>query len=245
MSADIFTKTKEDKMKKLFTATLRCNAQALATKQLLHHFTWNSRLFIYWIVSLWAFLFTGCTKDAVNDTGSQAQLASTEEMSANAANEINANAHLRTWYKGLDEKTLCELEQARAASAKYRDFNKAIADGYADINVVVQNMGYHFMRSKQVDATFEISKPELLVYNKLKDGSFQLVAVEYAVPITEPRPKGFAGSADVWQHNTDFNLWLLHAWVWKYNPDGVFNPTNPTVNVIGSEVRASCAPERK
>jgi hypothetical protein len=96
-------------------------------------------------------------------------------MSANAVNEINANAHLRTWYKGLGEKTLCELEQARAASAKYRDFNKAIADGYADINVVVQNMGYHFMRSKQVDATFEISKPELLVYNKLKDGSFQLV----------------------------------------------------------------------
>jgi hypothetical protein len=24
-------------------------------------------------------------------------------------------------------------------------------------------------------------------------------------------------------------FWTLHAWVWKDNPDGVFNPTNSQV----------------
>jgi hypothetical protein len=49
--------------------------------------------------------------------------------------------------------------------------------------------------------------------------------------LTATAPEGFTGSSDEWDHNTDFGLWLLHAWVWKNNPDGVFNPTNPRVQV--------------
>ena len=135
---------------------------------------------------------------------------------------------------GFSWRTFLELLQARIATAKYRDFDKAIADGYADINVVVPNMGYHFMKSAIVDATFEIRKPGVLVYNKRLDGSFKLVAVEYAVPINltpEVAPEGFTGSADVWERNTGFGLWLLHAWVWHFNPDGVFHVTNPLVHL--------------
>ncbi len=90
------------------------------------------------------------------------------------------------------------------------------------------------MKSKLVDATFEIRKPEILVYNKNANGCFELVAVEYAVPIElspNAAPKGFTGVKDVWEHNTDFGLWLVHAWVWSFNPDGVFNPTNSLVHV--------------
>jgi len=86
------------------------------------------------------------------------------------------------------------------------------------------------------------------VYNKNEDGSFQLVAAEYAVPIDispNKPPEGFTGTGDVWDRNTGFGLWLLHAWVWKNNPDGVFNPTNPLVHLIGSEAGISCAPKRK
>ena len=124
--------------------------------------------------------------------------------------------------------------QARVATAKYRDFDKAIKDDYVDINTVVPNMGYHFMKSKFVNATFDASKPEILVYNKKLNGSFQLVAVEYAVPISvtpDVAPEGFTGSADVWERNTDFGLWLQHAWIWRFNPAGVFHDTNPLVHV--------------
>jgi len=135
----------------------------------------------------------------------------------------------------LTDETLKELQQARDATAQYLDINNAIADGYVDINVVMPNMGYHFQKPKLVDSVFNIRKPELLVYNKKKDGSFQLVAVEYAVPLDQSvnAPKGFTGRQDVWDHNTVFGLWTLHAWIWKDNPDGIFNPTNPDVHVRG------------
>src|SRR5207249_8523436 len=123
--------------------------------------------------------------------------------------EMNADVELSNSCSGLSRKTLWELQQAHNATAKYRDINNAIADGYADINVVMQNMGYHYMKSAFTDSVFEIRKPEILVYNKNKDGSFHLVALEYAVPIDKSPnapPKGFTGTHDVWDHNTTFGL---------------------------------------
>jgi hypothetical protein len=72
------------------------------------------------------------------------------------------------------------------------------------------------------------------VYNKLPNGKFQLVAVEYGVPIDPQHPDvppaGFTGAADEWDFNTlNLGLWTLHAWVWKTNPNGVFAMTNPNV----------------
>ena len=137
--------------------------------------------------------------------------------------------------QGLNFKTIVELLQARAASARYQNIENAFRDEYADINVVMQNMGYHYMKSKIVDGKFDPSHPEILVYNKRRNGKFELVAVEYAIPLDKlvNAPNGFSGNADVWDHNTGFGLWLLHAWVWQFNPDGVFHPTNPLVHVAG------------
>jgi hypothetical protein len=146
---------------------------------------------------------------------------------------MHADGNVLNNYTGLSAQTQWELQQARASTAKYRNINKAIEDGYADISVVVPNMGHHYLKSTFVDATFDYRKPEILVYNKEEDGSFELVAVEYAVPISlspSTAPTGFTGSGDVWDYYTGFGLWLLHAWVWAYNPDGVFNPTNPSVH---------------
>ena len=134
----------------------------------------------------------------------------------------------------LGQRTVWELQQARAATAKYRDIRHALDDQYEDINLVMPNMGFHFMKRAIVDSVIDFRKPEVLVYNKDQDGTFKLVAVEYVYPLhlspTLP-PEGFTGSADVWERNTDFDLWTLHAWVWQFNPAGVFNPTNPLVIV--------------
>jgi len=130
----------------------------------------------------------------------------------------------------LSPATMAELQQAKIASASYNNIENAFADGYEDIHVIVPHMGYHFMKMENVDANFEINKPEILVYSpNPASGHMQLVAVEYAIPNTEPQPEGFTGSDDVWDNNAGFGLWLLHAWVWEYNPDGVFSPMNPNV----------------
>ena len=134
----------------------------------------------------------------------------------------------------LPAATMQELNAAKNATQKYRSIDSAIADGYANINVVVENMGFHYMKASLADTVFQAEKPEILVYNKQHDGRIELVAVEYAVPIPlmpNKEPRGFTGGSDVWTYSTTFNLWLLHAWIWEFNPYGAFTPTNPNVHL--------------
>lgn len=134
-------------------------------------------------------------------------------------------------YTGLNSQTMAELRQARDASARYQILDSALADGYVDIAVDVEHMGHHYMKTSLVDSIFDLKKPEILVYNKDDKGKPNLVAIEYAVPLNRPKPGGYSGSYDVWDGNTGFQLWLLHAWVWSYNPEGVFHSTNPLVHL--------------
>jgi hypothetical protein len=144
---------------------------------------------------------------------------------------MNSNDEFRKRYQELDKQNMQELMKVRAATERYRHIENALKDGYADIAVDVQNMGHHYMKATIVDASFDMTKPEILVYNRDHNGRLQLVAVEYAVPLdlSANAPEGFSGTGDVWDRNTGFGLWLLHAWVWHFNPDGVFNPTNSLI----------------
>ena len=138
----------------------------------------------------------------------------------------------------LGHQTLAELAQVRAATAQYHNLDTAIARGYVDIQYFVHHMGWHFLKFENLDGTFEMTNPELLVYAPKQNGQYKLVAVEYATPWTEGSvpPAGFTGDDDVWSHfegdptTTDDDLWTLHAWVWYHNPDGMFQPFNPRVD---------------
>jgi len=157
-----------------------------------------------------------------------------DKVTSSASRNEETGRNVLLEYAGMSSQTLWELQQARAATARYRNFDNAIADQYVDINVIVPEMGYHYLKLDNLDAGFDMRKPEILVYNREENGHMELVAVEYAVPISlspNTAPAGFTGTQDVWYYNTYFGLWLLHAWVWSYNPDGVFHPTNPLVHV--------------
>ena len=117
-------------------------------------------------------LFAACKKDV--------QDQQEEQEETHALHSESGTVHI---HRGLSLQTKWELLQARAATARYRNIKKAIADGYADIGVVVPNMGHHYMKSTLVDDKFEVTKPEILVYHKKDNGKLDLVAVEYAVPI--------------------------------------------------------------
>lgn len=124
---------------------------------------------------------------------------------------------------------LVQIENARAATARFLDVGQAEREGYVDIGLFVPSMGWHYLKESLVDDTFDAADPELLVYaDDPCGGKRQLVAVEYAVPLAVSRraPSGFIGHADAWEVNDEFGLWTLHAWIWEYNPDGVFAPLN-------------------
>jgi len=205
-------------MKHLISAAENCEREPVATPKISNSFKRNASLFFFATI-LCTGLFTGCQKQQVQKPQPDATSVNGEtfDMESLATNSITA----------------MELKRAHRATERYQDINNAIADGYIDINVVMPNMGYHFQKPSLVDSIFDITQPEILVYNKAQDSSFKLVAVEYAIPLDKSieAPKGFTGKQDIWDPNADFGLWLLHAWVWKFNPDGVFNPTNPNVHL--------------
>ena len=174
------------------------------------------RMFFYVPVLFVIFFFAGCNQ----------QENSPVEGNVSSGND---GSFLAKHYN-LPPATMAELQLAKIGTARYNNIENAIADGYVDINVVVPHMGHHYMNASYLDGNFEIDKPEILVYSpNPASGHMQLVAVEYAIPNSFPEPEGFTGNYDVWDNNVTFGLWLCHAWVWEYNPDGVFTDLNPNV----------------
>ena len=217
-------------MKKMFNKAIDRPIKTFMNTQV-NRSTWNAYPFFCLVILFTAFLFTACKKYATD----KPQPKSEEQFINN--NGVTNDLGLPGSYKMLDPQTLSELQQVRAATAKYQNINNAFADNYKDIPIVVMpNMGYHFLKAELISPVFDMKKPAILVYNKKDNGNFELVAVEYAVPI-DPQspntpPEGFTGNDDVWDFNTlNSGWWTLHAWVWKNNPDGVFKMTNPLVIV--------------
>jgi|GEM_PF-289298 len=227
-------------MKKQFKTNVKSGNDFAATH-------WPQYLYgTIFLVSVTLFLmvlFSGCSKQ-----DSQKQVDATSLKQTDATNLATDDMFLAAYQNATDSKnvsareepeftwaTLLELLQARAATAKYLDFDKAMKDGYADINTFMPHMGYHYLKAANLDDKFDVTRPELLVYRKGNNGKMLLNAVEYAVPRDDKYPNGvpevfgFTGTSDKWEYNAMFNVWTLHAWVWYYNPSGVFAPYNPLV----------------
>jgi hypothetical protein len=191
-------------------------------------FAWNARPFFYLTALAGILLFTACKKYAATEP-------STEE--AKSARDNSANQEFINGNAALPAQTIAELFQVRAATANYMDTTAAKAAGYENTGIQLPNMGLHFVNGGFLnDGKFNLSEPEFLVFNKNPNGKFELVAVEFALPIDAEHPDeahpptGFTGDADVWDFRTlGLPIWTLHAWIWKTNPDGVFTMMNPIV----------------
>lgn len=131
------------------------------------------------------------------------------------------------------------LAALRRATAKYHRLEVAMADGYGLLegvdhcftNQPVGDMGYHYIDAAALDNNVEETHPEALVYAPDEDGELHLAAVEYVVP-QEPwdaenseLPTAFGLDF----HSNGAGLYILHAWVWKHNPSGLFEDWNPNV----------------
>ncbi|HYW31608.1 MAG TPA: hypothetical protein VE869_08885 [Gemmatimonas sp.] len=143
------------------------------------------------------------------------------------------------------------LAAIRAATAKYHRAEVAMAEGYINTGECVASpaggMGIHFVNpglmgspAPNGDATFEPTRPEVLVYEPMKNGQLQLVAVEYLVwrapwdaahPTTPPSFLGaeFDKSFGQASHGLP-DHYELHVWLWRHNANGVFAAWNPKVS---------------
>ena len=136
---------------------------------------------------------------------------------------------------GLGDAIDRDIAKIREATAKFQTSNAAEAAGYKLATGCVQHqpagaMGYHFNNEALFDATLDVEHPEVLVYEKRPDGTFQLNGVEFYVPTsawTSAEPPRIMGQE--LKTAPGLGFWFLHVWVWKRSPSGLFSVWNPDV----------------
>jgi hypothetical protein len=94
-----------------------------------------------------------------------------------------------TFGKSVDR----DVEKARKATEVFKDLDKAAAAGYErNVPNCVANppqgaMGFHHGNNALLDDRLQVDKPEILVYERLSDGSYRLNGVVW---IWEANPSG-------------------------------------------------------
>ena len=142
-----------------------------------------------------------------------------------------------------------DLARARAATAAFHDLSTARAAGYggpvedlAGISCIANPaagvMGVHWVNGALLgDASTDVTRPELLVYQPLPNGTLRLVAAEYLIfqgawleaGNTAP-PTLFGRVMTLVPAGNRYGLppfYELHAWIWMNNPGGMFADWNP------------------
>ena len=131
------------------------------------------------------------------------------------------------------------VAQVRRATNGLHSFAAAQAAGYtnqypagcAQSPSGVQ--GFHYLNPGLVDATVELLRPELVMYEPQRDGSLQLIGVDYVVPFDAwPSSEAPTLLGVPFMRNEPLGVWALHIWAWRPNPSGMFAMWNP---------KASCA----
>lgn len=163
------------------------------------------------------------------------------------------------------------VADARAATARFRDQEVAIAEGFRRVGVDFPGMGEHWVSLERIMAdSFAAARPSVLTYATVA-GRPALAGVAYTA-ILEPgeRPPSFAPARPFWhEHNGSVDeesfplahhaaamgeasragepplrLAVLHAWVWSDNPAGLFVADNWALPLtrLGVPPRTGVAP---
>jgi len=139
------------------------------------------------------------------------------------------------------------IDKVRAATARFKDINVAIADGFVQGTPCVSGpdtgaMGVHFVLKSRIAAgTLKAEEPEALIYEPQSDGAFRLVGVEFIVLASVWEGKNPPGSTpaldgDLLNYVSAPNryglpdFYEIHVWAWENNPKGRFADWNTHVS---------------
>jgi hypothetical protein len=172
---------------------------------------------------------TACSGDGVSQPAGRLAPTATADFSAADAGNASQNQLLAT---------------VRGATARYHDVDAAVADGYVLGSpceaMPGQGIGIHYRKGALIDGVVDPAQPELLVYEPQENGRLQLVAVAFVVRASAWDPthnsppmlgdQVFEDKRVPDWSSPPFPNYELHVWVWKHNPSGMYNTTNPLVS---------------
>lgn len=133
--------------------------------------------------------------------------------------------------------------KVRNATARFRDVNVAIAEGYAAGPCVSGPnngaMGVHLINTDLLGKEINAETPEALIYEPAPDGRMRLVGVEFItlaadwvneVPVLDSHLLHYVGAPNRYGIPAFYEI---HVWAWRSNPDGTFADWNPRVTCAG------------
>jgi hypothetical protein len=138
------------------------------------------------------------------------------------------------------------IDKVRSATARFRDVNVAMAEGWAPATPCVSGpdagaMGVHFNQpARKADGTVSPDAPQFLIYEPMSDGAMRLVGVEFLVTVSDWQKKN--GVVPAVLDGNLMNLvvapnryglpdfYEMHVWAWEDNPKGSFADWNTRVN---------------
>lgn len=134
------------------------------------------------------------------------------------------------------------LAPVREATADFRQVEVAQAKGWTLVpgldhcfdNPGIGGMGFHYINADLLDTSLDPVMPEAMVYAPGPNGQLELGAVEYIVPAEAWQEAGSDQPPQVLGENLHLNeelgVYVLHAWIFRTNPSGVFQDWNPEVS---------------
>ena len=138
----------------------------------------------------------------------------------------------------LDPAVAAQVDALRLATVAFHSFDVAVAAGWdTAISPCVESpmggMGYHIANIGQLNNGGQLNhlRPEVLLYEPTEDGSMAFVGVEFVVPPADwphEEPPRVLGQDLVFLEGPQ--VWGLHVWLGKDNPDGIFADWNPDVS---------------
>lgn|SRR5688572_2699385 len=133
------------------------------------------------------------------------------------------------------------IAAVRNATNKFHDFEWATSangGGYTQqfpagcAAIATGAQGVHYLNpSLAADPAIDLLRPELLMYEPGPNGQMKFVGVDYVTPLPNPpgTPPQLLG-VDFAPLGAPLNVWALHIWAWRPNPDGMFAMWNPNVS---------------
>ncbi len=134
------------------------------------------------------------------------------------------------------QRDLSTLYGVTAANA---DVSRAQAAGYtAKLTECMTHpeggMGFHYGNLAYIDGNARVAEPEILIYEPQADGSLKFVGIEFVVPFTASATPPSLFGLD-FHRNEAFQLWVLHVWLYRENPSGMFADWNPNVSCAAAK----------
>ncbi len=136
------------------------------------------------------------------------------------------------------------VARIRAATAQFNRPSAAQTAGWDLVdgldhcfeNPGVGAMGFHYINVNLLDTIVDHTQPEAMVYAPGPEGKLNLAAVEYIVPAASWDEAGnnappYLPELDKSFHlNEALGVYVLHAWIFRSNPAGMFEDWNPNVS---------------